>query len=241
MAVRRRFRSRRARIPGVELVFCALISAVIVALGLFSGRRSRHSGAPSVVPRLAATSTPSLARSELAALPQAELSPEVAYDRTADFGRPWVDVDGNGCDTRNDVLRRDLADVRLLEAGNGCLVAAGTLADPYTGATILFSRSAATAVQIDHLIPLHAAWQLGAWRWTPARRLSFANDPRELIAVSGPANLDKGDALADRWRPPNKTIWCPYAIDSVGVHVDYALGVTAGERQALGDMLDRCG
>ena len=103
-----------------------------------------------------------------------------------------------------------------------------------------FRRSDATAVQIDHLVPLHAAWILGAWRWTAQQRLAYANDPRNLVAVDGPANQDKSDSLADAWWPPNPAVRCTYAINSIAVHVDYGLGVTNAERHALRRVLNRC-
>ena len=111
----------------------------------------------------------------LDALAVVQLAPEVAYDRTTDFGPAWADVDHNGCGTRDDVLRRDLTAVRTRPGTHGCVVVAGLLDDPYTGTQLAFSKSQADAIQIDHLIPLHAAWMLGAWQWTPERRLAQAD------------------------------------------------------------------
>ncbi len=176
----------------------------------------------------------------LRTVPSVKQAQEIAYERTRDFGDPWQDTDANGCDTRNDVLRRDLTSVTIGTQSNPCAVTSGDLVDPYSGQLIHFERRAATQVQIDHLIPLHAAWQLGAWRWSDQKRVAFANDPRELVAVSGAANQDKSDALANEWKPANRSIWCVYAINSIVVHHAYGLGATPQEAKALGSMLEMC-
>jgi Protein of unknown function (DUF1524) len=81
------------------------------------------------------------------------------------------------------------------------VVASGTLADPYANRTIAFLRGGGTsdAVQIDHVVALSDAWQTGAFQWTAAKRLQFANDPLELLAVDGPSNESKGDGDAATW------------------------------------------
>lgn len=218
------------------VVFCVLTASLVPLLVVFgpAGTEVPHRAT------WAALTDVSTARATLDALASVRTSPEIAYDRTRDFGPAWSDVDHNGCDTRNDILRRDLVDVVLVADSDGCVVERGRMIEPYTGAPVTFSRSQAAAVQIDHLIPLHAAWILGAWEWTPARRLSFANDPRNLVAVDGEANRTKSDSLADRWRPPDGSVHCVYALNTVFVHAEYALGVTQPEREALEAMLGRC-
>ena len=114
------------------------------------------------------------------------------YDRGA-FGQAWLDVDRNGCDTRNDILRRDLAAPNLV-SGSRCQVAGGTFQEPYTGAhdrVPARRRDHAPAVQIDHVVALGDAWQKGAQQLTAQQREHLANDPLNLIAVDGPANQDK--------------------------------------------------
>ncbi len=105
----------------------------------------------------------------------------------AQFGETWTDNNNdplghNGCDTRNDILRRDLTSVALKPGSNGCTVLTGTLADPYTATTISFTRGASTstAIQIDHVVPLGDAWQTGAQTMTAQRRVDLANDPLNL-------------------------------------------------------------
>jgi hypothetical protein len=154
-----------------------------------------------------------------------------AYSRTA-FGPGWADPDGNGCDARNDVLRRDMTGVAL-RRGSACLVESGTLNDRYTGARLAFKRGYGTsgAVQIDHVVPVADAWRSGAWSWTPARRAAFYNDQRNLVAVAGPVNQAKGAKTAERYLPAiNK---CRYAATVIEVKVTYSLTVTPAERAAL--------
>ena len=94
----------------------------------------------------------------------------------------------NGCDTRNDILDRDLVDKTYVSIKRcPTAVATGTLLDPYTNAMVPFMRGnqVGAAVQIDHLVPLALAWDLGARNWTDEMRARFANDPANLLAVAG--------------------------------------------------------
>ena len=166
-------------------------------------------------------------------------APKTGYSR-AQFGPAWEDVDRNGCDTRDDVLTRDLTD-ETRRPGSRCVVVTGTLADPYTGRTLAFRKAQAAAVQIDHVVALSDAWQTGAQQWTDARRLSFANDPRNLQATDGPTNHRKGDADAASWLPPNPAYRCTYARRQVQVKAAYGLWVTPAERDALARVITGCG
>ena len=178
------------------------------------------------------------ARAALDTIPVRALEPDDGYTRER-FGQAWADVDGNGCDTRNDVLARDLADARL-DPG-GCLVLAGTLDDPYTGTVIAFVRGPDSAtVQIDHLVALDDAWRTGARSWPAARRLGFANDPANLIAVSGDANQDKGAADAAGWLPPQAGFACVYVARQLRVKAAYGLWLTPDEHAAADRALRGC-
>lgn len=158
------------------------------------------------------------------------------YSR-AKFGPAWPRSDG--CDWRNRVLRRDLANT-VLRTG-GCVVLSGTLVSPYTRGVIHFLRGPESAkAQIDHVVALGDAWQTGAQAWTAARREAFANDPLELLAVDGPSNEAKGDSDAASWLPPNKAFRCSYAEIQVAVKAKYDLWVTAAEHDALARVLARC-
>jgi hypothetical protein len=182
----------------------------------------------------------------LAVLPVKGRAPLTGYSRDQ-FGPAWTDdvdvADGhNGCDTRNDILRRDLTMVVLKPGTNGCVVATGVLDDPYTGEAISFTRGASTsdAVQIDHVVALGDPWQTGAQQLSKEVRTNLANDPLELLAVSGPANEQKGDADAASWLPANKAFRCPYVAQQVAVKLQYDLWVTPAEHDAIAGVLAAC-
>lgn len=168
-------------------------------------------------------------------------APRTGYDRSL-FGQAWADVDRNGCDTRNDVLRRDLVPHQLKAGTNGCLVLSGTLQDPYLGTTAAFvrGRSTSSLVQIDHVVALSDAWQKGAQLWSTPRRTAFANDPLNLLAVDGLTNQRKSDSDAATWLPPAKSYRCSYAARQITVKAKYGLWVTGAEREALGRILSTC-
>ena len=168
-------------------------------------------------------------------------APKTGYDRDQ-FGQAWYDADRNGCDTRNDILRRDLKDFTLKAGTNGCLVLGGTLTDPYTADTITFVRGTGTssAVQIDHVVALSDAWQKGAQQLSRSTRTAFANDPLNLLAVDGPTNAAKGDGDAATWLPPTKSYRCAYVARQVAVKAEYDLWVTAAERDAIVRILQTC-
>lgn len=153
------------------------------------------------------------------------------YDRDTQFG-DWVDSDGNNCDTRNDILRRDLTAVKL-RAGSKCIVESGSLRDRYTGNVLPFKRGVETSrtVQIDHIVPLADAWRSGAHKWTQAQRVKFANDPTNLIAVEGFINQFKSDKTADAYLPPANA--CRYAATVITVKTKYSLFVSRAELAAL--------
>jgi Protein of unknown function (DUF1524) len=154
------------------------------------------------------------------------------YRRSA-YGDAWDDdndapLGHNGCDTRDDILNRDLVDktyVSIKRCPNA--VATGTLHDPYTNTTIAFQRGAKVgeSVQIDHIVPLAYAWDMGAFGWPDAERKRFANDPANLLAVDGQANQDKGDSPPAQWMPPNGAFACQYAMQFIAVLRGYALPV----------------
>ncbi len=168
-------------------------------------------------------------------------APLTGYARDR-FGAAWYDADGNGCDTRDDVLRRDLGSVRLKAHTGGCVVAAGVLADPYSGRTVRFTRGIRTSavVQIDHVVALADAWRTGAQRWTADRRRDYANDPLVLLAADGVLNEQKGDGDAATWLPPDRAYRCAYVARQVAVKARYGLSVTPAEKAAMGRVLASC-
>jgi hypothetical protein len=165
--------------------------------------------------------------------------PKTGYTREA-FGPRWADVDRNGCDTRNDVLNRDLGAKVWRPGTHQCVVLAGVLRDPYTGRRLVFAKADAEAVQIDHVVALSDAWQKGAAQWDGQRRREFANDPLNLLAVDGPTNSRKGDGDAATWLPPQRSYRCRYVARQVAVKAKWHLSVTPAERDAIERVLSRC-
>ena len=178
-------------------------------------------------------------KSQLATVEVRRVDPYNGYDRVKDFGEAWLDVDGNGCDTRSDILRRDLAGV---SPSTGCKVDSGMLHDPYSGKTVAYTRGreSSEAVQIDHVVPVYEAWRTGAQAWTQRKREALANDPLNLIAVDGDANQDKGDLDPERWLPPLKSYRCAYVERYVTVLAKYDLSVPSSEMTALTRLLGAC-
>jgi len=168
-------------------------------------------------------------------------APKTGYDR-AQFGPAWSDVDHNGCDTRNDILTRDLTAIIYKPGTHNCLVLSGTLIDPYSGEKIEFTRGVGSSldVQIDHVVALSNAWQTGAFKLTYEKRLAFANDPMNLLAVQGRLNSQKGDGDAATWLPPLKTIRCAYVAQQIVVKAKYGLWVTPPEKAAMVSLLAKC-
>lgn len=166
-------------------------------------------------------------------------APKTGYDRVGGFGQAWADVDHNGCDTRNDILARDLTDVTTR---GGCRVLTGTLDDPYTGQTIDFVRGqdTSTAVQIDHVVALMNAWETGAQALSVQRRTQLANDPLNLLAVDGPTNSSKGAGDAATWLPPQRDVRCSYVARQTSVKAAYGLWMTAAEHDRIGEILRTC-
>lgn len=171
------------------------------------------------------------------------------YDyRRAAFGEAWDDDNDapgghNGCDTRNDILDRDLVDktyVFTKRCPNA--VATGTLHDPYTSTVIVFQRGAKVgeAVQIDHIVPLSYAWDMGAYDWPQPLRVRFANDPANLLAVQGQSNQHKGDSPPAEWMPPNAAFACQYAMQFIAVLRGYSLPVDLPSTGALRQAAATC-
>ncbi|MCR5977068.1 DUF1524 domain-containing protein [Gordonia jinghuaiqii] len=219
------------------VLIVAVVTAVVVAVGA-----GGVGSGPEVDQRVRALAHQAL--SGLGSIPVAGVRADRGdYDRSA-FGSAWTDAvtvpgGGNGCDTRNDVLARDLHDVRAGPVSS-CprAVLAGELRSPYTGDFVVFRRDrGASSIQIDHIVPLAYAWDMGAWSWPPDKRQNFANDPANLVAVDGHSNQDKGDSEPARWMPPARGFWCQYAIQFVTVSATYGLMLDAASREVLVDAL----
>ena len=178
---------------------------------------------------------------QLGSIPIKGRAPKTGYSRE-EFGPAWADVDHNGCDTRNDILARDLTDETFKPGTQDCVVLSGTFKDPYTGTEISFVRgnTTSTAVQIDHVVALSDAWQKGAQQLSAEERRQLANDPLNLFAADGPANGAKSDSDAATWLPPNKGFRCEYVARQTAVKAEYRLWMTQAEHDAIAAVLASC-
>ena len=184
---------------------------------------------------------PGLATAVLETLAVKGRAPKTGYTR-AQFGPAWADVDRNGCDTRNDILKRDLTSITYREKTRNCVVESGMLVDRYSGETINFVKGniSSMEVQIDHVVALSNAWQTGAFKLTADQRKALSNDPLNLYAVKGRLNSQKGDGDAATWLPPLKSFRCSYVAQQIAVKAKYSLWVTAPEKAAMVSILSKC-
>jgi hypothetical protein len=210
-----------------EIQIALLISAGIVAISIPSAS--------------AAESVPGVAMAVLETLPVKGRAPKTGYSRDA-FGQRWADVDRNGCDTRNDILKRDMTSIVYKPKTRNCVVLSGTLIDRYSGETINFVRGDVSSmeVQIDHVVALSNSWQTGAFKLSIAQRTALANDPLNLFAVKGRLNLQKSDGDAATWVPPMKSFRCAYVAQQIAVKAKYSLWVVAPEKAAMLAILAQC-
>ncbi|MEQ1801797.1 MAG: HNH endonuclease family protein [Gammaproteobacteria bacterium] len=168
-------------------------------------------------------------------------APKTGYSRGA-FGPDWADTDRNGCDTRNDVLKRDLTEITFKPRTRDCVVLEGILQDPYSGEAIVFQRGELTSslVQIDHVVSLSNAWQTGMFQRTPEERQRFANDLLNLLAVKGSLNAQKSDGDTATWLPPLKSYRCEFVARQIAVKEAYQLWLTKPEKEAMVRVLQAC-
>ncbi|PPL19605.1 HNH endonuclease family protein [Microterricola pindariensis] len=230
----RRTPSKKRRTLAGWAALPVLFAIGIAAVTALTGPDEITPGAEAAPPAASGT-----ALAQLDTLPVKGRAPKTGYDRTESFGTAWRDVDQNGCDTRNDVLARDLTGI---DRPAGCRVLSGRLADPYTDTTIDFVRGQGTSqdVQIDHVVALMNAWETGAQKLTVEQRTALANDPLNLLAVEGRANSQKGAGDAATWLPPNKGYRCEYVARQVAVKSAYNLWVTQAEHDAIAGVLASC-
>jgi hypothetical protein len=159
------------------------------------------------------------------------------YDRVG-FGYPEF-RDGDGCDTRDEVLQRDSLTPAQVDP-SGCQVIAGDWRSPYDGVT----QSDPAEVQIDHVVALKEAWDSGAWSWDPDRLTDYGNDlddARTLRAVTGSVNTAKGDKDPSNWLPPDPNDLCPFLADWIAIKARWGLSMDQSEAGRIRNLLnDRC-
>ena len=224
-----------ARLFTIAAVVIAVVMLIGIGVYIYNKEKIGKSSNPSAQ---------QAALTLLASIPVKGPAPKTGYSREQ-FGKPWTDdVDGvefghNGCDTRDDILRRDLSNV---VPPSGCSVLSGVLHDPYTGKDITFNRDEGTdvLVQIDHVVPLLDAWETGAQQWDLVKRTQLANDPLELLAVSGKANRKKKAANVASWLPSNKDFRCDYVTRVVKIKAKYGLWMVQAEHDEASRVLKTC-
>jgi hypothetical protein len=203
-----------------------------------SGSARAGSSAPAVTPAPTAPDSTTTTRPaggvDLGAL-VIDDDPTAPLPYRRDDWRTWVDIDGDGCDAREQALRDQSTSPAQIDPV-GCVIIAGDWVSIYDG----FRTDDPSQLDIDHVVPLDNAHTSGGWAWTAEQRVRFANDQRNLLAVSARANRSKGSDPPDQWRPPDRGSWCRTATIWVQVKVAYRLTATAAERDALGQMLDTC-
>lgn len=213
-----------------EIRIATVIAALLVGVAPIPAQAEI---APDIAPGQAITT--------LESLPVKGRAPKTGYTR-AQFGPTWADVDRNGCDTRNDILQRDLTQITYRAKTRDCVVESGNLVDRYSGEVINFQRGniSSMEVQIDHVVALSNAWQTGASKLDALQRRALANDPLNLFAVKGRLNSQKRDGDAATWLPPLKSFRCTYVAHQIAVKAKYSLWVTAPEKAAMGSILAKC-
>ncbi len=151
----------------------------------------------------------------------------------------WLDVDGDGCDTRNQVLRRDSITPAQVDPV-GCQVVAGDWRSPYDGAT----WESPADVDIDHVVALKEAWDSGAHAWDEARRIAYANDTtdrRTLVVATDSVNQSKGDKDPSNWLPPRPADRCRFVGDWIAIKARWELAMDQSEWGRLRNLLrDEC-
>ncbi|GAA1808051.1 HNH endonuclease family protein [Luedemannella flava] len=190
-----------------------------------------------VTPSVAQATPPNVppadaAADRLAALTVTAESNAATYDRT--LFPHWITISG-ACNTREEVLKRDGTNVVV---NSSCTAVSGSWHSPYDGAV----WTAASDVDIDHMVPLAEAWASGAWAWTTARRQAFANDLSgpQLWAVTDNVNQSKSDRDPAEWQPSLAAFLCTYARAWIQVKYDYDLSTDPAEKSALQTMLTTC-
>ncbi|MGI8755108.1 MAG: HNH endonuclease family protein [Acidimicrobiales bacterium] len=190
---------------------------------------------PSTTPGPAAPEPP---QPSLAQLRVADVArTQTGYSR--DLFPTWLDLDGNGCDAREDSLIAESLIAASVDRSGGCEVLAGRWLSIYDGVEVTEPSN----LDVDHLVPLAEAWRSGASAWDGARRAAYANDltfADHLIAVTAATNRSKSDSPPNEWRPPRQDSWCRYATDWITIKLTWALTATTPERDALGQMLETC-
>lgn len=206
--------------------------AKVVVLGLLATNAAVVVAAPAPMPTPPGIPSGATAKNLLADLTVGTNTDDGNYER--DLFPTWDTIEG-ACNTREYVLKRDGTGV---VTSSSCASTSGSWFSPYDGAT----WTAASDVDIDHMVPLKNAWISGANAWTTSKREQFANDITrpQLWAVTDNVNQEKSDQSPDKWKPPLSSFYCTYASAWVQVKSYWDLSITSAEKTALTSMLNTC-
>ncbi|ANW21921.1 HNH endonuclease family protein [Streptomyces clavuligerus] len=136
----------------------------------------------------------------------------------------------DGCNTRNEVLIAEAVEPPTV--GPGCALTGGMWLSYYDEVRV----TPATALDIDHMVPLAEAWDSGAHGWDPGRREAYANDQGQassLVAVTARANRSKADQDPAEWLPPAQSALCRYVAEWTATKLRWNLTVDGTERERL--------
>lgn len=206
-----------------RLSILGALTALIASVAVLNG--------PTASAALPTPVSAATARTYLASLTVAAEN-RTGYDR--DLFPTWITISGT-CNTREYILKRDGSNV---VTNSACTATSGSWYSPYDGAT----WTAASDLDIDHLVPLAEAWDSGAGAWTTAQRQAFANDVTrpQLLAVTDNVNQSKGDQDPATWMPSLTSYRCTYVRAWVQVKYYYDLSVDSAEKTALTNYLANC-
>ena len=208
-----------------------------VASGSDDSTTTSSPTAPATVPPTTSRGAPdgSSARDQLAALRIDDRPNPIGDYRREDWSH-WDDIDGNGCDARQDALIAWSTVAATVNRAGTCKTITGWWVSPYD----LVASANPGDFDVDHLVPLADAFDSGGWQWSASKRRQFANNQAELVVASASSNRSKGADSPDEWRPSNRASWCAYATGWLDVKIAWDLTATTQERDALGQMLDTC-
>ena len=218
--------SRLRTAPRRALLLIAVLGALVASFTFVAATPTPAGALPPGIPSAAT------AQSQLNALTVRAEGSLTGYSR--DLFPHWTTVSGS-CNTRETVLQRDGSGVVV---DGACAATSGSWFSPYDGIT----ETAASDIDIDHVVPLAEAWRSGASSWTTSRRQSFANSlsTPQLIAVTDNSNQSKGDRDPAAWRPTRTTFHCTYARMWIGTKHQWGLSLQSAEKSALQSMLNTC-
>jgi DNA uptake protein ComE-like DNA-binding protein len=191
------------------------------------------------IPSTTTTTTGAVATGTASGLDVLTVAVETArsgYDR--DLFPHWSDTNDSGCDARQDTLAAQVIGLPQVDLFDRCVIVEGDWYSIYDGVT---HAGAPSELDVDHVVSLAEAWDSGASTWSRDRRRAFANDPRNLIAVTASSNRSKGDRDLGEWRPAQRSAWCVTATMTVETKAAYGLSVDPAERDAISTMLASCG